>query len=200
VSCSTAGTGSGTGRVLPWESMCDQLRINPIRILEIAAPITGFQVRPGSSMNPVHGASGLLGCTVLPSADNGRRDFRRSNLIRLLTGHIWGSSLDLYDAGRRCGRGQPVLGVPGAESQRPAQPMESNPLQEGQRLYLARSTPSALVHRHRLYQRSRYILLPVHCSGRLQSVHRAPRAVGVDEGVRSTHLCTACVRQKGPLD
>ncbi len=56
------------------------------------------------------------------------------------------SPSDLHDAGCRCGRGQPVQRVPGSQSQRPAQPLESNAIQEGLRLHPARGAPSALAH------------------------------------------------------
>jgi transposase len=53
---------------------------------------------------------------------------------------------DLHDAGCRRGGRQPVIGVPGAQRGRPAQPLESNPLQEGHWLHPARGTASALAY------------------------------------------------------
>jgi hypothetical protein len=95
-------------------------------------------------------------------------------IINLPTKHDWRerSKLAHIESGLRVLR-QPIIDLPGAEGGGPACSLEPQAVAQRQGVCPAGKGAPPLARRHRLHQRRRDLLLVVHDSRWLQSVHRA---------------------------
>lgn len=72
------------------------------------------------------------------------------------------SAAHVHDAGRQRGGREPVEHLPGVAGRGAPGSLESRPLAQGHRVRAAAGPAHALAHRHRLRERGRDLLLPVH--------------------------------------
>src|SRR6266566_1399567 len=91
---------------------------------------------------------------------------------------------DLHDAGRRYRGGESGQRVAGVEPGGTAAQVESEALEEGDRLRATAAAASALAYRRELHQHRGDVLLLVQRAGWFQPLHRALGSARVDEGGR----------------